>query len=98
MGKYLTLCPKCKGEKFYYNLAWQKWFEETKKSEEYLKTKFNTLLKEGVYSENEYDIFVEKEIPPPNEPEEIDCPECDAEGMIPTQEGNDVLELIRKFL
>ena len=79
-------------------MAWKKRDEKIEKEKERLQAEFAKLVLEGKYETNEYYVYVEQQYPPPEEPEEIDCPVCDAEGMIPTQEGNDVLELIRKFL
>lgn len=97
INKLEKVCPECNGEKIIYSLAWQKYFKEMKKSEEYLKIKFNKLIKEGKYDKNEYYVFVEKEIPPPQEPEEYSCPKCEGKGTVLTDEGVRLIGFIRKY-
>mgnify|MGYP002402647122 CR=1 FL=1 len=90
--KYEKTCTACNGSGAVISTAWTVFFERIDK----LKKKY---IAEGLSSlkadEKAWDEMRPSE---PDEPLEHDCDECGGRGMVPTEEGRQILEFVEKYL
>lgn len=87
MSQYYEICAACKGEKYMYNAAWNEYSPQ-----------LTDLVKSDDISLGEAMHKLAKEkIKPPYGPEVFLCPTCHGRGIIPTPEGQAILDFLDKM-
>jgi hypothetical protein len=88
-------CPECKGEKYYYNPIWKEYWEM-------VENRRDELIKEECLEYTEAFDRAEKQFidkkPNNNEPEECFCSECEGKGTVLTDEGIEIMRIVKKYL
>lgn len=97
----LKTCPECMGEGMVQDPEWAAWFDEYGDTQYRLRQKAEA--KGGgrdSLTDEERERLTEAEdaMPPTSRPEEVECPSCLGHGKIPTEKGEEVLELCAHWL
>lgn len=92
MTKYEKICPICDGSGVVYNHRWR----EHKFDVEQLAKKYQS---EGMsWLEAEEKAFAKLKHLEPDELEELPCEFCEGKGIVPTEEGLEILRFVQKYI